>query len=792
MPQAWTDAALRAVRQYEGTHYELIPLHRPGYVDKMGRKRGKSPRDNDWRRRPYDPRKVVLECAAEGLNVGVRLGPTDLVVDVDPRNFAEGDDPVARLQADMGVDLGAYPCVVTGSGGLHYYMRKPADVSVRNSLPEYQGVEFKTRGQQVVAAGSTHPDGGMYDWDALSPPPGSAPMAPDALVLTIRRPAAQGKADAGRYSAEQLADMLDALDPCEYGRGSHDRWLELMMACHHATDGLGRSEWVEWCTRDPDYADAAWAVGLRWDSLSSSDSAEARVTYRTLHKALVEAGHGDRVPASDAAEDFGDEVGAGGDGEAWVPPHEQLGPLDRLNLTHWAVDDGGRFRIMYEAEDPTYSPARRYWTRAGKFDFENLLANRRIQKGEGTIPLAKAWMEWGNRRTARGVVFDPERDHPGYLNLWTGWGQAPMRGDWSRLDDLVRDVLCDGNDELAEYVYDWTATLFQRPGRPGETAVCFQGEQGTGKGTFGRALVRLAGRHGLHITSPEHLTGRFNAHLRDVVVLFADEAVSPFDQAATSRLKGLITEPTLTFEGKGVNAETGRNLIHVMMASNEDWFVPASLRDERRFVIQRVSSKRRGDQAYFGALNAQLDAGGLQAFLFDMLRRDVARWRPQGRIPRTLAGMEQRIRAMGPIPAWWFNVLMEGQPPVRTAYAGAPTDADWSRGPIRLFKEDVRAHFDAHCRANGIRSGSYGRALDMAFAEEIQELVGPGMNARAKAAVPGDRPDIRPLGDGRAWCYWLPDLSTCRASMEEHIGGAPGWGEATEGGEETPGADEGW
>ena len=71
-----------------------------------------------------------------------------------------------------------------------------------------------------------------------------------------------------------------------------------------------------------------------------------------------------------------------------------------------------------------------------------------------------------------------------------------------------------------------------------------------GKGTLGNALVRIFGQHATHISSVDHLAGRFNAHLRDACFLFADEAWWPGDKSAEGTLKRLITEPTLFIEAK--------------------------------------------------------------------------------------------------------------------------------------------------------------------------------------------------------------------------------------------------
>ena len=109
----------------------------------------------------------------EGRNVGVALGPNDLVVDVDPRHG--GDESWLRLTADLAIDGSAFPTVRTGSGGLHVYMRLPDDARrMKNDLGRdgYPGVELKCIGRQVVAPGSTHPDTGkpytvLYGLDPL-------------------------------------------------------------------------------------------------------------------------------------------------------------------------------------------------------------------------------------------------------------------------------------------------------------------------------------------------------------------------------------------------------------------------------------------------------------------------------------------------------------------------------------------------------------------------------------------------------------------------------------------------
>ena len=55
--------------------------------------------------------------------------------------------------------------------------------------------------------------------------------------------------------------------------------------------------------------------------------------------------------------------------------------------------------------------------------------------------------------------------------------------------------------------------------------------------------MRILGQHALHISNSKHLVGNFNAHLRDCVLLFADEAFYAGDKAHVGVLNSLITEP---------------------------------------------------------------------------------------------------------------------------------------------------------------------------------------------------------------------------------------------------------
>jgi hypothetical protein len=106
-------------------------------------------------------------------------------------------------------------------------------------------------------------------------------------------------------------------------------------------------------------------------------------------------------------------------------------------------------------------------------------------------------------------------------------------------------------------------------------------------------------------------------------VLFADEAFFAGDRSYESTLKKLIYRGDAPFEPKGVDPFQAPNRIHLINASNSDWVIPAGA-DARRYFMLDVSNARIQDRPYFRAIGEQLDSGGREALLFELLHRDIS------------------------------------------------------------------------------------------------------------------------------------------------------------------------
>lgn len=380
------------------------------------------------------------------------------------------------------------------------------------------------------------------------------------------------------------------------------------------------------------------------------------------------------------------------------PPPDPKGAVRWMNLRHFVLEVDGKECVVASLLPSDIAPARTEVKVQSFTALKQRYCNRRVetQDAEGNvklIPLGDFWLSSPARRQFLRVMFRPgeEPEVNGCYNLWQGFGFDAEAGDWSLMKAHIRDVLAGGDPVAEDYILRWAAYAVQNLSGPQGVVLAFRGGKGSGKGTFARALADLFGQHGLHIASSDLLTGRFNGHLEDCCLVFADEAIRPGDNDAESRLKGLTTEPVLALEAKGRDARPVRNHLKIVMASNEDWIAPASW-DERRYAVFDVSHKRVGDKRYFDQLNAQLGAGGRAAMLADLLAMDLGDWRPGDAIPDTEALRAQKERSLEPEEAWLLAILESGEIPGEWPYGFGPycRPSKWRLGRDGGLMDDMR------------------------------------------------------------------------------------------------------
>jgi hypothetical protein len=347
--------------------------------------------------------------------------------------------------------------------------------------------------------------------------------------------------------------------------------------------------------------------------------------------------------------------------------------LRELNERYAVIRNyGGKCRVIEEVVDSGFDNRPRL-TKQTFGDFKNAYNNEHVDIGTEKKPVRKSLGEWWLthplRRQYDYVVFAPGREVAGAYNLWHGFAVEPSPGDCSMFLAHARENICAGNTEYFDYLIGWMATLVQNPGAPGHVAVVLRGPRGVGKGAFVSHFGHLLGRHYLQVSQASHMVGNFNAHLRNCVLLFADEAFYAGDKRHESVLKALVTEQTIAIEEKGVDVEAAPNFVHLILASNEEWVVPAGP-FERRFFVLNVATERMQDLAYFKELDRRMKAGGYSALLQYLQRYDLTAFEVRA-VPKTTALAEQQALTLPPVEQVFLDCLREGTIPYHAKVEGS-------------------------------------------------------------------------------------------------------------------------
>ena len=557
----------------------------------------------------------------------------------------------------------------------------------------------------------------------------------------------------------ELAAWVDFL-PQDYV-DDYDLWVSIGAAIHHETAGSddGWMLFNRWSGKSGKYKGKAETVA-KWESfelgrgLASGGNCSARGTI--IH-ALQECG------AWKKAEKAGDQAREDSCGlNASVEQNQTCADaIDELNMDHAVVMVGGKCRVMKEGRDHEGNRDLYFMSVP---DFNHRYANQKIPSPKDPKKrrcISQVWLESPKRREFDGVVFEPSKiDVPGYYNLWKGLSVQPKKGDWALYRSHIYDIIADGSKTMGDWIIAWMARIVQDPGgkRPG-TSIVLKGGQGAGKGIFVWYFGKIFGENYLPVSHASQVAGRFNSHLKDKIIVFIDEGFWAGDKRAEGVLKSIITEPYVAIEQKGMDIIRVKNNVNLIMASNNDWVVPANIQ-ERRFCVLDVNGKRQRDYGYFNAIAAQMDNGGVEAMLYDLLKMDISGVNLK-KFEQTKGLWEQKIHTMQTHEIYWLERLMDGQ--------------------ILSYLEDNSSYgdFSSQNKEWGTVKSNLQHEDYLRFAEKQKERF--PMNSTQfglfiKRVCPGVfRRQVRNYNK-RIWVREFPAIGGCRECFEKYVNMTIDWG----------------
>ncbi|MDP1657743.1 MAG: DUF5906 domain-containing protein [Methylotenera sp.] len=351
-----------------------------------------------------------------------------------------------------------------------------------------------------------------------------------------------------------------------------------------------------------------------------------------------------------------------------------------------------------------------------------------------------------NTMLYNGVEFNPRNTTPNVLNLWVGMTITPKTGGWPLIHTLLLEVLCGGRQSEYQYLIKYIAHALQRPWEKPGVMIILLGGQGIGKGTLAKILQKIWSATFLQVNRIKQVVGDFNGSLERAYIVFLDEALFAGDRSSSDALKSLVTEPTISINEKHQPARQITSYHRFFSATNADHF-KATDRDDRRDFVLRVSEHRKGDYAFWDALNAEIEHGGVEAFTHDLLAMELTGFNVRAK-PNTRELTEQKLQSLDKFPRWWFDCLSQGK--VTKHHTEWPEFIS-SASLLGLFIESEKT----------VRS--YKPVIDrdvVAFMAKI---------------CPSARREQGMEGPHRRRGYILPELEVAREEFEKYIGDQVEW-----------------
>lgn len=612
-----------------------------------------------------------------GYNIGIGCGVEGgvMALDIDakivPGTNTTGMKELAKIIEKHG-GLPPGPCQSTPSGGNHYLYKWESNATSSSSkvapgIDTRGGTSNKCTGH-IVAFPSII-KGKMYEWIFG----GEVPLMPDWLVAALgsswedkspKKSQNRQEDEKVEIPIHQVNRMLAQLSPDDV---TYEDWVKVGMVLKYLYGEDGLEIWDEWSKYGARRKEGE--CKSRWRSFGD-EVVEGCVGFGTLLYLAKDAG--------------------------WRPlPGDVTGGQD-AEIEERVLQMNNRYALMRMGKNTLIATFEKNanGTRVGFLNtgsFEIMMKNEPIFIKNKKYSMSDVWLSSPLRREYYDMGIYPQDKEPeGTLNMWNGWGVVPdPDASCEKYLKHVEGVICDGNTSNAIWLLDWMADCVQDFRNVKGTCVVLKGIEGCGKGIWADNFGLLFGKHYTHIVDAERLTSRFNSFMADSILVFADEVLFPGDRKSGNVLKGLISERIITREAKGVDSVDVDNLNRVIIASNEDWIIPAGPQSRRYFVLN-VSSVLACNKPYFDSLAHEMDNGGREALLHFLLNRKITS--NLRTAPVTGALIEQRKMSSrhDTLMQWLMEVVEKGGFNSLDSSAMVGESGNW---PVSLNKYEVYSEY---------------------------------------------------------------------------------------------------
>lgn len=251
-----------------------------------------------------------------------------------------------------------------------------------------------------------------------------------------------------------------------------------------------------------------------------------------------------------------------------------------------------------------------------KTSYEHLVFEKYNKDGDIVYDnFIRAWLESNpNQKCFDDIgVFPNESICPkNIFNMWRKFDMDLVTTYTEKKEELKDillhiNILCNREENVYEYLIAWISQMIQYPE---VKTICptFISQEGSGKGTLMRLFEKMLGKNKVfETTNPSRdIWGDFNGRMANTFLINLNELSKKDTLECEGKIKGLITDPKITINNKGVNQYDIESYHRFMISTNNEEPINTS-KDDRRKVIIRCSDELCGNKEHFDKMYNYLD-----------------------------------------------------------------------------------------------------------------------------------------------------------------------------------------
>lgn len=247
-------------------------------------------------------------------------------------------------------------------------------------------------------------------------------------------------------------------------------------------------------------------------------------------------------------------------------------------------------------------------------------------------------------------------------------------------------ILCNNEVPVYEYFISWIAQMVQFPEMKTICPILIS-KEGAGKGTLLRLFSKMFGEKKVFETTDpaQHVWGDFNGQMVDSFLVNLNEISKKDTVDASGKIKGLITEPKLMINIKGVKPFPIKSYHRFIITTNSEEPVNSKSDDRRSFVI-RSSDELIGNKDYFETIYSYLEDVNVIKTCFQYFK--------------TIQGMDKFDKLVIPRTEYHKGIIEESECPIKRWIKEFACD---NKTDITMTSEDMLQSFNIWCHNGGIK-----------------------------------------------------------------------------------------